>query len=211
MNLAELRRNYTAGGLLEEHAHADPHKLFLTWMREALECGVAEPTGMAIATATPDGLPSARFVLLKGVDDRGFVFYTNYESRKARELDANPRASLLFYWAEMERQVRISGAVERVSREESEHYFANRPRGSQLGAWASKQSFEVAGREALEQAWADAEQRFAGAGVPCPPFWGGYRVVAGEMEFWQGRPDRMHDRLQYVRSAGAWSISRLSP
>lgn len=211
MNLAELRRNYTAGGLLEEHADPDPHKQFLTWMREALECGVAEPTAMALATASRDGVPSARFVLLKGVDDRGFVFYTNYESRKARELDSNPRASLLFYWAEMERQVRIAGVVERLSREESERYFANRPRGSQLGAWASQQSSRVPSREALEQAWAEAEQRFDGVAVPCPPFWGGYRVVAVEMEFWQGRPDRMHDRLLYRRADSGWALSRLAP
>jgi pyridoxamine 5'-phosphate oxidase len=167
---------------------------------------------MALATASADGIPNCRAVLLKGFDQRGFVFYTNYESRKGRELAANPRAALLFYWPELERQVRISGEVELLPREESEAYFASRPVGHQLGAWASPQSSVIGGRQELETNLAAAAKRFEPGPAPLPPYWGGYRVRPGSIEFWQGRPNRLHDRLEYVRQPnGTWIIRRLAP
>jgi pyridoxamine 5'-phosphate oxidase len=166
---------------------------------------------MTLATATPDGRPSARVVLLKGFDERGFVFYTNYEGRKSRELEANPRAALLFYWGELERQVRVEGRVSRVPDRESDAYFAGRPRGSQLGAWASEQSRPVRDRGALERRLRELEGEYEGREVPRPAFWGGYRVVPETMEFWQGRENRLHDRLRYRRAEGGWKIERLQP
>jgi pyridoxamine 5'-phosphate oxidase len=167
---------------------------------------------MALATASADGVPNCRAVLLKGFDTRGFVFYTNYESRKGHELSSNPRAALMFWWPELERQVRISGDVERVSQQEAEQYFASRPVGHQLGAWASRQSSVVTGREALEDSLAAAAQRFEPGPAPLPPWWGGFRVRPSSIEFWQGRPNRMHDRLEYVRQPdGTWILRRLAP
>jgi pyridoxamine 5'-phosphate oxidase len=197
--------------LPEEPDRVDPIELFEAWFEAARSAGVQMPEAVALATASQDGAPSARMVLLKGVDARGFVFFTNYGSRKASEMDANPRASLCFYWAVLERQVRASGRVARIDAEESAAYFATRPRGSQVGAWASKQSETLRAREDLDRAVRDVTERFAERDVPLPPFWGGYRLEPEEIEFWQGRADRLHDRLVYTRSGGEWSARRLYP
>jgi pyridoxamine 5'-phosphate oxidase len=166
---------------------------------------------VTLATATPEGRPSARMVLLRGVDDRGFMFYTNYTSRKAQELNANPHAALCFHWPTLDEQIRVEGRVERTSDEESEAYFAGRPRGSQLGAWASSQSHVLAAREQLEEEYRAVEARFADRTVPRPPFWGGFRIIPTRIEFWYGRPDRLHDRLVYTRDGDGWAIERLYP
>jgi pyridoxamine 5'-phosphate oxidase len=170
-----------------------------------------DPSPMALATADGSGRPSVRIVLLRGTDARGLVFYTNYNSRKARELERNPRAALCLHWPRADEQVRVEGTIERLPDEESDTYFAGRPRGHQLSAWASQQSEELASREMLERRYGDLERRFEGLDVPRPPFWGGYRLVAERIEFWQGRPDRLHDRVVYVRDGGAWRRSRLYP
>lgn len=182
----------------------DPLRQFLSWFDEAASDRVA------LATASPDGAPSARMVLLKSADERGFVFHTNYESRKGRELAANPRGALLFYWADLERQVRVEGPVERVAREESESYFRTRPRGGQLAAWASSQSAPIESREALDRRFAEVEAQYPGE-VPLPPHWGGFRLVPETYEFWQRQDDRLHDRFRYRRDDGAWVIDRLAP
>jgi pyridoxamine 5'-phosphate oxidase len=209
--VSEMREHYACAGLLEAEMDADPIAQFERWFAEARAAGVKEPNAMTLATASEEGQPSARIVLLKGVSGDGFAFYTNYESRKGRELAANPRAALVFYWAELERQVRIAGSVTRLSREESETYFHSRPRGSQLSAWASQQSETVADREVLEARVAELETKYAGGDVPLPPFWGGYCLRPAVIEYWQGRPNRLHDRLRYTRSAGGWALDRLSP
>lgn len=211
MDLADLRIGYTRGGLLESEAAADPVEQFTQWFAQARAAGNVEPNAMALATVSADGIPDCRMVLLKSFSD-GFVFYTNYESRKGREIDANPNVTLLFYWPELERQVRITGVAERLARQENEHYFASRPMGHQLGAWASRQSSVVSGREALEENLAAAAAKFDPGPVPLPPYWGGYRVRPTSVEFWQGRQDRLHDRLEYVRQAdGSWLLRRLAP
>lgn len=197
--------------LIEAEAGPDPIRLFARWFDEAVEAKVRLPEAMALATATSDGRPSSRMVLLKGFAEDGFVFYTNYESRKAAELDANPRAALTFHWTLLERQVRVEGRVERTAEREATEYFRNRPRESQIGAWASPQSREIESREALEARAAERTDEFAGGAVPLPPFWGGYRVLAERIEFWQGRAGRLHDRLLYERAGTQWTRRRLAP
>ena len=197
--------------LVEGRVDSDPFRQFERWFKKAEEAVQRLPNGMALATASSDGKPSVRMVLLKGFDDQGFVFYTNYESRKAEELAENPYASLLFYWSELGRQVRISGTVTRVSREESEAYFSTRPLDSQLGAWASRQSEVVRSREVLEERVKELAREYQGQTVPTPPFWGGYRLVPDSIEFWQEREGRLHDRLRYSRAGENWLLERLSP
>ena len=212
MELTDLRGEYGREGLRETDLDADPIRQFEAWMRQRVAAPVPEPGAMILATATPDGRPAARTVLLRHADAQGFVFFTNYESRKGSELAANPRAALLFYWGDLERQIRIEGTVEKVSPEESDAYFATRPRGSRLGAWASEQSRVIAGREVLEERMRRLEAQFAGREVPRPPHWGGYRLVPDRIEFWQGRLNRLHDRLEYVRlPEGGWRLQRLAP
>jgi pyridoxamine 5'-phosphate oxidase len=208
---ARLRKEYTRAGLAESDANPDPIAQFRRWFDDALAAGLREPNAMTLATATPDGRPSARVVLLKGFDERGFVFYTNYEGRKGEELEENPYCALVFYWAELERQVRVEGRVSRVPKRESDEYFGSRPRGSRLGAWASEQSRPVGGREVLEERLRALEAEYEAREVPRPPFWGGYRVEPEVIEFWQGRENRLHDRLVYRRSGGGWGRERLQP
>ena len=212
MQIPEMRKEYTWSGLSEVDVDADPLRQFETWLKQAVAANLPEPNAMTLATATPDGQPSARMVLLKGFDATGFTFFTNYEGRKGRELTANPRAALLFFWPQLQRQVRIEGTVQRVSQAESDAYFRSRPLGSRLGAWASAQSEVISGRAVLEERVREIIQRFPDGEVPCPPNWGGYRVYPLTIEFWQGRPDRLHDRLRYQRVQPAgWHIERLSP
>ena len=208
--LADLRRNYALAGLSEADAGDDPFALFRDWFDAAVAAGLPEPNAFTLATATPDGRPSARVVLLKHLDDRGFTFFTNYQSRKAHELAANPHAAMVFLWDELERQVRIEGTVEKVTAEESEAYFRVRPLGSRLGAWASPQSEVIPGREHLERLMTDAAETH-GDDPPRPPHWGGYRVLPQVVEFWQGRPSRLHDRVRFHRTAGGWVRERLAP
>jgi pyridoxamine 5'-phosphate oxidase len=212
MPLADLRKDYTLTGLAEKDLARDPFRQFEKWFQEAEASKLVEPNAMILASATRDGRPSARAVLLKGVDGRGFVFFTNYESRKGRELDTNPRASLVFPWFAFERQVIVEGPVAKVPREESESYFSSRPLPSQLAAWASAQSTIIPGRKALEEAMKDLEKKYAGRPVPLPPHWGGFRVTPETVEFWQGRRSRLHDRLRYRREPeGGWTVERLAP
>ncbi|MGN6725384.1 MAG: pyridoxamine 5'-phosphate oxidase [Tepidisphaeraceae bacterium] len=209
-----MRVDYRKGTLDHSAVDADAIRQFERWLKEAEDARVPEPNAMTVATATASGIPSARILLLKGVDARGFVFFTNYESRKGRELSENPRAALVFFWEPLERQVRVEGTVERVSREESRRYFDVRPRASRIGAWASRQSTVVPSRESLEQREIELDQQFReqfGESVPLPDFWGGYRVLPSVIEFWQGRPSRLHDRLRYTRQGDRWAIERLSP
>ena len=206
-----MRREYAREGLAEADVDADPVVQFGRWLEQAEQAGLLEPTAMTLATATPDGRPSARMVLLRGFDERGFCFFTNYESRKGLELAANPRAALVFWWGELERQVRIEGTVERTSRAESEAYFHSRPSGSQLSAAASPQSRVIDGRAALERRVAELATGSVDGQVPLPDFWGGYRLAHEVVEFWQGRPNRLHDRLRYRRAGDAWRIERLAP
>jgi pyridoxamine 5'-phosphate oxidase len=212
MSLADLRTEYSLAGLSEKDVTRDPFRQFEKWFQEAEAAKIREPNAAVLATATRDGRPSARMVLLKGVDGRGFVFYTSYDSRKGRELEANPRAALTFPWVDLERQVTAEGTVTKVAREESEAYFHSRPRASQLAAWASAQSSIISGREALEGAMKSVERKYMGIEAPLPPNWGGFRIVPELVEFWQGRRSRLHDRIRYRREGtGAWVIERLAP
>ncbi|HET7040317.1 MAG TPA: pyridoxamine 5'-phosphate oxidase, partial [Gemmatimonadales bacterium] len=214
--LSRIRALLTAGqgvlrGLPDATADRDPLELFREWFAAAAAAGIVLPEAMAVATATPGGAPSVRMMLLKGVDGGGFVFFTNYESRKAMELESNPRAALVFHWAILQRQVRVEGAVTRLSPEASEAYFRTRPRGSRIGAWASRQSRPLGDRAELEARVREHEARFAGGEVPLPDFWGGYRLAPQSVEFWQGRINRLHDRLRFERAGPGWRAVRLYP
>ena len=210
-DLASLRAEYQLAGLDEADLAPDPFTMFSHWFHAVRTAGVLEPNAMVLSTVSADGQPSARTVLLKGLTAHGFVFFTNYESRKAAELAANPRCCLLFGWYQLQRQVRVEGVASRVPRAETEAYFATRPRDSQLGAWASPQSAVVGSRAELDAAYAETEARFAADDVPAPPHWGGYLVIPHRVEFWQGRRSRMHDRLAYRREGGQWVTERLAP
>jgi pyridoxamine 5'-phosphate oxidase len=209
--IAALRRDYSRARLDERDVLPDPIAEFRLWLDNAIAAQAAEPTAMTLATATPDGVPSARVVLLKGLDERGFTFFSDYRSRKAQELADNPRAALVFWWSELERQVRVTGTVGRIEREESEAYYRSRPLGSRIGAWASVQSQVIPGRAWLETELAEATRRFADGDPPLPPHWGGFRLAPERVEFWQGRESRLHDRIRYTRSADGWTIERLAP
>src|SRR3954447_4791467 len=211
-HLGRLRREYGDRGLDDGDLAPDPVEMFRRWLDDTVDAGLHEPNAMVVSTVSAEGRPSSRTVLLKDLDDRGFVFYTNYDSRKGHELDANPAVALLFPWHDLQRQVRVEGTAQRVPREQSEAYFASRPRESQLGAWASPQSQVVASRAALDERYGGVLSQFAAMDdVPLPPYWGGFRVVPQAVEFWQGRKGRMHDRLVYRRSGEAWTTERLAP
>jgi pyridoxamine 5'-phosphate oxidase len=211
-DIQNIRSEYNAASLSETEANTDPIKQFDTWFKEALDAEVQEPTAMTLATATHDGRPSARIVLLKGFDSNGFVFYTNYLSRKGKEISKNPLGALLFFWGSMERQVRIEGTIEKISKEESERYFHSRPKDSQIGAVISPQSQEIPGRDALEQKWHETEAKYKDTEVPKPAHWGGYLLKPRLIEFWQGRPSRLHDRILYKKIDNKnWKKVRLAP
>ena len=211
-NMADLRKDYSLQELSEKEINPNPFIQFKFWFDQALEAQLTEPNAMTLATSTPDGKPSGRMVLLKNFDERGFVLFTNYNSHKGQEIAENPHAALVFWWAELERQVRIVGTVEKISTEESDGYFEMRPPHSRLGAWASNQSEVIAGREVLERQWQEFQRKYQNQEVPRPPYWGGFRVIPQEIEFWQGRSSRLHDRLLYIRlDYGGWQIERLSP
>lgn len=211
MKTSHARREYGRGGLTRDELDADPLRQLQRWLDEAVRAQLPEPTAMILATADAAGRPSLRTVLLKGVTAGGLVFFTNYRSRKGRELAENPRAALLAFWPELERQVEVAGDVARLSDKDSDAYFASRPRGAQLGAWASDQSSVIPSREALERRLQELDAQYDGRDVPRPPHWGGYRLMSDSVQFWQGRPNRLHDRFRYARTPEGWTIERLAP
>jgi pyridoxamine 5'-phosphate oxidase len=211
VTLADLRKDYCLAGLAEKDLARDPFRQFEKWFQEAEAAKLTEPNAMTLCTATREGRPSGRTILLKGVDGRGFVFFSNYESRKGRELHDNPNVTMVFPWLALERQVIVEGTVTKVPREESETYFHSRPRASQLAAWVSQQSSIISGRAVLEDSMKMLEQKYAGREVPLPPHWGGWRVSPETVEFWQGRRSRLHDRLRYRRDKDGWTVERLAP
>lgn len=213
MSIDAIRENYDYPPFTEEHAHADPIEQFRLWFEDAWRSDARQPNALTLATCSKDGVPSARIVLLKGFDQDGFVFYTNYQSAKADDLDSNPRAALVFYWPPLSRTVRVTGKVSKVSREETDAYFLSRPRDSQLGAWASAQSTVIENRDVLYKQFDEVKARYADQNVPTPPHWGGYRVRPSSIEFWQGQANRLHDRLRYVQDEHRkiWRLQRLSP
>jgi pyridoxamine 5'-phosphate oxidase len=210
-SIADIRKDYKLQSLLEEDVSADPIDQFSKWWDEAINSQVDEVNAMTLATATPGGRPSARIVLLKGYTNKGFVFFTNYQSHKGVELEKNPHAALVFFWKELERQVRIEGLVEKVSEEDSNAYFTSRPIGSRIGAWASPQSAPIAGRHIIEENVLKYQEQFTGENIPRPPHWGGYILKPVTIEFWQGRSSRLHDRIQFTRTGEEWKIERLAP
>ena len=211
IDIAALREDYVAHGLHRADLDPDPFKQFARWFGDAAAADIRDVNAMALATVSPDGMPSIRIVLLKGISDRGFVFFTNYESEKGRQIAENPRVGLNLFWVQLARQIRITGRAEKTTAAESEEYFHSRPHGSQLGAWASSQSEVIENREVLERQLAEVTRKFQGGPIPLPPNWGGYRVVPETIEFWQGRTNRLHDRFRYRREGGDWLIERLSP
>ncbi len=210
-SLADLRRDYSTGGLTEADAGTDPFALFHHWFGQAVAAELSDPNAFVLATCTPDGVPSARAVLLKALDERGFTFFTNYDSRKGHEMEANPHVALVFLWHQLERQIRVEGTVEVVTAAESDEYYVKRPLGSRLGAWASPQSAVISGREVLEAAHADLMAKYPDGDPPRPPNWGGYRVLPDAIEFWQGRRSRLHDRIRFTRTPAGWARDRLAP
>lgn len=211
MDISDMRRDFESEGLHRSALDENPIRQFHTWFDDARAAGILEPNAMSLATTGNDSMPDLRTVLLKYYDDHGFVFYTNYGSRKALEIEQNPKAALLFPWIGLNRQVKIQGTVEKVSKAESLRYFSSRPRGSQIGAWVSEQSKAITSRGLLEQKVAEIKRKFSEGEIPLPSFWGGYRVIPERIEFWQGRPSRLHDRFEYVRQSNGWHIQRLQP
>lgn len=211
IKISDLRKRYKEGRFEDSELPEEPIPLFRQWFNQAVDSEVTEPNAMALATVTGANTPNVRMVLLKGLDENSISFYTNYESRKGKELDANPTAACTIWWAELERQVRLSGRVEKMTDAESDNYFESRPRESQIGAWASSQSRPVVDRKELEDQFREIKKRFEGKEIPKPEYWGGFRIILDTVEFWQGRPGRLHDRIFYQQSSGKWNRQRLAP
>ena len=211
MNIRDIRQEYTLGGMDDSHLNENPFTLFDSWFKEAVNSGINEPSAMALSTVGTDGYPQSRIVLLKGYSEEGFSFFTNYESQKGQALAVNPKASLLFFWPELQRQIRITGDVTKTSKEESDAYFQSRPRGSRLGAWTSAQSQVIPSRDLLEERYTDFDRKYSAGDIPKPPYWGGYRLKPLTFEFWHGRESRLHDRIYFRQEDTSWKAARLAP